>query len=86
MFLKPAVRQPFLNSIFNQLSAAFPLAGVLAYMTFAVYLLFASGVPPCSLAHCPNAMLNPAKRTRHGARAPCPRRATALWRCARAPQ
>lgn len=42
MFLKPAVRQPFLNSIFNQLSAAFPLAGVLAYMTFAVYLLFAS--------------------------------------------
>jgi hypothetical protein len=52
MFLKPAVRQPFLNSIFNQLSAAFPLAGVLAYMTFAVYLLFASGVPPCSLAHC----------------------------------
>ncbi len=39
------MRQPFLNSIFIQLSGAFPLAGVMAYMTFAIYLLFASGPP-----------------------------------------
>ena len=46
------MRQPFLNSIFIQLSGAFPLAGVMAYMTFAIYLLFASG-PPRPAHQCP---------------------------------